>query len=730
MTRSTGRGRVLALSAFTLTAGFVSAAAAETIETVVVTAERRTVDLQKTPLAATVLTADDLTKKNVTNVEGLMFATPSLTVNNFGQGNDFNIRGIGKGESNIQTPSGVVTYRDGVPVLGTFAQEEPYYDISDVQVLRGPQGTFGGTNATGGVVYIRERAPDLAGGYSGYGQIMAGDYGHVDLQGAVNVPISNDFAARFALNAERRDSFYTITKGAGFSGDPGRIQHISGRASFLWQPMDNLEITFRTDYSYLDNGGYPADPVGSPNDIFHIQNNAPNMAVDQMWRNVLEARYTLQDGIQLRSLTSYQSIRASEVIDLDGGNGAGLTFSDVGFIRTWTQEVDAISPDTGPFTWVLGGFFQHEDDDLPQRPGNRQFDIGFPPGVVDVVLVYHTPKQHEAVFGQATYAFTDALQLQVGARYNHSTFDLVDQGQTLLFGVPIPGTTQHVPCTGGDPDCGPVSRLGHQGDSKLTGKVALNWNVDDANFLYAFFATGHKDGGQNTNANQPAIIQPEEVRNVEVGWKAKFMGDHIRTQLDAYWNDYKNFQVTFYDPTTQTNPIRNAPSAKIMGIEAQAQGQWDQFSFDFAASYLHGHFGNFFAVNGVASPPLTCDAHTGGTDPNCVNLSGEELVYAPNWTISVGAQYVFPIGDGQTLTPRLDYALVGSQWASVFHSPLLRLEERNILNAQLTYAWPGSWELTGFVTNFTDQHYVAAANVSLRYAGSPLEFGFRLTKGF
>jgi len=700
-----------------------------TIETVVVTAERRAVDLQKTPLAATVLNAEDLVRRNVTSVDQLMFVTPSLTINNFGQGNDFNIRGIGKGESNIQTPSGVVTYRDGIPVLGGFVQEEPYYDIDSVQVLRGPQGTFGGTNATGGVVFINERNPDIAGGYTGYVEGQVGDYADVGVQGAVNVPLSDNFAARFALNAERRDSFWTIVKGAGFSGDPGRLQRISARASFLWQPIESLQITFKTDYNYVDNGGYPADPSGSPNDIFHISNNAANMAVDMSLRSVLDVKYTFDDGMVLRSLSGYQYARASEVIDLDGTNLASLTFGDIGIIKIWSQELNLISPDTGPLTWIVGGFFEHETDDLPPRAGNKQFDIGVPQGIVDIVLTYHTPKQHEAVFGQIAYDFTDALQLQLGARYNNSTFDLIDHQSVLLFGAPIPGTTFVVPCVGPTAAC-PVSRSGHESDSKITGKVALNWKVDDANFAYIFFATGHKDGGQNTTSNEPANILPEEVRNVEVGWKSTFADGHIRTQLDGYWNDYKNFQVSLFDPTTQTTPILNAPSAKIMGIEAQAQGSWDQFSFDFSAAYLHSRFGQFFAINGAGTPGLTCTLHGGGTDPACQNLTGENLVYAPNWTVNAGAQYAFPIGDGATLTPRLDYALVGPQWASVFHSPVLHMADRNILNAQLSYRWSGSWDLTGYVTNFTDQHYVAAENVSLRYAGPPLQFGVRLTKTF
>ncbi len=693
------------------------------IETVVVTAERRTVDVQKAPLAATVLSGEDLQKRSVNTVDALERVTPSLTVNNFGQGNDFNIRGIGKGESNIQTPSGVVTYRDGVPILGGFVQEEPYYDISDIEVLRGPQGTFAGANATGGAVFIKEKNPDLSGDLSGYVQGQVGNYTDVAVQGAVNIPVTDDFAARIALDTERHDSFWTITKGAGFSGHPGRYQAVSGRVSFLWQPMQNLDVLFKTDVNYFDNGGYPADPSTATNDIFHIGNNTHNMAVDDSVRSVLDVKYTFDDGMVLRSVSGFQDARASEQIDLDGTAVLPFTFRDIGKIRIWSEELNLISPDTGPFTWILGGFFQHEDDDLPAKGG---FDIGFPPGIVDVVLAYHTPKQHEAVFGQVTYKFSDELELQAGARFNNSTFDLKDIQQTLLFGTPIPGTTFVVPCTGPTPNC-PVTRTGHESDNKVTGKVSLNWTPDDRNFFYVFFATGHKDGGQNTTANEPANIKPEEVRNVEVGWKGNFWDDHIRTQLDGYWNDYKDFQVTLFDPATQTSPILNAPSAKTMGIELSAQGQWDRFSFDMSAGWEHARFGSFFASPGGA---LVCDPHTGPASPTCVNLTGETTVYTPSWTFNAGMQYVIPLRNGDSLTPRIDYAHVSQQWTSVFHSPAVSLGPRNLINTQLSYDFADDWDVTAYATNLFDLHYVAAANVSLRYAGPPRQFGLRVTKAF
>ena len=136
---------------------------AEVLGDVVVTAERRTSNLQMTAVAATVLTGEDLTNKAVTSLDQLQFAAPSTTIQNFGQGNFFNVRGIGKSEATTAVGVGVITYRDGVAAFPAYFQTEPYYDIGSLELLRGPQGTFAGANATGGAVFITARNPDFSG---------------------------------------------------------------------------------------------------------------------------------------------------------------------------------------------------------------------------------------------------------------------------------------------------------------------------------------------------------------------------------------------------------------------------------------------------------------------------------------------------------------------------------------------------------------------------------------
>ena len=215
----------------------------DTSDEIVVTAERRTENLQTAPLAATVISGDDLAGKGVTTVDPLQFVSPATTVDNFGQGNDFNIRGIGKGEHNTQTSTGVITYRDGVATFPGYFTLEPYYDIASVEILRGPQGTFGGQNCNRRRGVRQHQQPDhrrrrsrLCCGPNRQLQRLAAR------KGAVNLPISDTLAARIAFNTEQRDSFYKFTGPGGtpYNGNPGDLREYSARFSLLWKPNSDV----------------------------------------------------------------------------------------------------------------------------------------------------------------------------------------------------------------------------------------------------------------------------------------------------------------------------------------------------------------------------------------------------------------------------------------------------------------------------------------------------------
>jgi len=688
---------------------------ANTLEEVVVTAERRTSNLQTTAVAASVLSGEELANKGVSNIEQLQFSVPSVTVQNSGQGNSFNIRGIGKTENNSSVGVGVITYRDGVAVFPAYFQNEPFFDIASLEVLRGPQGTFAGQNATGGAVFITERNPDLN-GFGGYVTGQAGNYNDIRVQGAVNLPLGDTLAARIAANHETRDSFYDVI-GTPSRGRPGALETNSVRGSLLWQPNDRARILLKSDYTFHDMGGYPTSPIFSTLPLHTIATNGPYAAQDETSRTVLNASYEFDNGITIRSISGAQYGTTYIRSDADGTNTLPFTFYDEVEQRLLSQEITLVSPDTDRLTWILGAYYQ--DDLITFPPGQfvtTQYVSATLPILYDTFLEGDNPKTTAAVFGQVTYDLTDSLELQVGARYTQSTVENHAKLAAPLLGLAL---TQN----------------DRSEEDALTGKVALNWTLDDDNFLYGFVARGHKAGGlngPNLAFVAPKPFEGEDVTDFEAGWKSTMFDGHVRTQLGGYYNIYQNFQINIGDPTTPsiTSILNVTDDTIIYGLEASAQGRFGALAFDAGLSVSHSELGRFFAADPRRARTGACDQNTGPASGNCVNLEGNAQTFAPEMTLSLGVQYDFAVGSG-TLTPRIDYSHISDSWASIFASDALgdHLTERDIVNAQLTYE-QDDWKLQAYSTNLGDLDYVASVKSGQRYAGAPRQYGVRLTRNF
>ncbi|MDQ0465034.1 iron complex outermembrane receptor protein [Caulobacter ginsengisoli] len=713
--------RAFLLSASVLALGWSGAAMAQTtppppkddtqVDEVVVTAERRSTNLQQTPIAATVITGAKLEEKGITSVDQLQFVVPAAVINNFGQGIDFNIRGIGKSEHNSQTLTGVITYRDNIATFPGYFTGEPYYDVASVEVLRGPQGTFVGQNATGGAVFVNTNNPVVGGSTSGYIAGQLGNYADIAAQGAVSIPLGDTFAARIAFNAEQRDSFYDITGPATATGNEG-LRFYNARLTLVWKPTDKLTVNFKTDYNYLNYGGYPSDPVLSPNDPFKITANAPMFARDRFVRSALRADYVFDNGITFRSVSGYQYGNTAYKADLDGRSTGFNTFYDYVQEETYSQELNLISPDTGRVKWVAGAYFQADEAKFP--PG--QFFIGIPPGSIftQYTLYGTNPKQNTAVFGQVGFKLTDSLELQVGARYSRTT--TTNHVHVLQYGLPI---TQEQSAK----------------SNNTSGKVALNWTINPHHFVYAFVATGYKPGGLNVpvGLGLPAPFGPEKVTEYEVGWKAGFFGGQLRTQIDAFYNDYKGFQVIIGYPAFPTFgfELNNPNPTRMYGVEFQAEAVFGDLSIDAGGAWMKSELGKFYAHDPRIPGVVACDPETGPVGPGCFNLDGRDQTYAPEVTANIGIQYRFTLDNGDRLIPRLNYGYVSPQWATLFENRARgdRIEQRNIFNAQ--FAWThGDVITTLYATNLTDQHYIGAINSGLRFAGPPRQFGIRVMKAF
>lgn len=769
-----------------------SSASSGGIEEVVVTAERRSENLMTTPITASVLSGTDLVNRDVVNVNSLMFIAPNVTVNDLGQGIDFDIRGIGKGEHNTQTPVGVVTYRDGVATFPGYLTAEPFYDIKSVEVYRGPQGTFVGQNATGGAVFVTTNDPEIGGGYDGYVMGQYGNYNDEALQGAVNIPVSDDLAIRVSGFGEKRDSWYTITDSDPADNCPhdkyvgckkgynnADLRQAAGRLSVLWQPTSNFVVSLKYDALYQNYGAAPAVPysqllpVGAlvqpyyvPNpyhdsNLYHITANAPMGRLDAEQRAILKMDYTFGNGIKLQSISDYNVGTTRWRADLDGGdysnpslynffplysNLADWTFFDAVDEKAYSEEINLISPDNQPITWVFGLYGQ-ENDYTWESPDKFWIGIGerFPGGPAPNPSNFYqftsytfqgkTTNLDLAAFGQVEAKLGDGFQVSLGGRWtetrSHNDVDIWNYGNgafATCYYAPFYATT-----------CSAIPDVQTQKSSRPTFKAALDWNSGDGDFLYAFVATGYTGGGLNTFTapeTGPAPFHPVTDTDYEAGWKrTSWFDGHLRTEVDAFYTTYDHFQITLSDPITPFNTYEiNLPRpTDIYGLEGETQATFGQFSLTANVGLLKSSLASFWAVdpryNVIASG--TCNPNTGGTDVYCKNVKGHPITYAPSFTFNLGAQYIFNLGNGDTLTPRASYAHVASQWASIFDNPALgdRLGVRDLVSAQFEYQ-TGNWLVTLYGDNLLDKQYVASNNSGGLYAGTPRQYGIRVTKLF
>lgn len=725
------------------------------VETVTVTAERRTTDLQTTPIPVTALGEIELEEKSVERLEDLQFATPSMTVANAALTQNVTIRGIGLKSGSPRASPGVAVYRDGV-LVPQILNQTAFFDIGAVETLRGPQGTFAGSYSTGGAVYVNSQDPGFE-RVSGYLSTGARSYNGYGLDGALNVPLSDSFAMRIALNGQTRDSYYEFINGGGGSPPPGGLRELGGRIGLLWQPDPALRALVKVEGVRREAGGrdYRPRPGGTyaslaPADRRTLDFDTDQFTFERTRRAVLRLDWELANGVTLRSVTGGNDNYADNVDDLDGSAGVvpGATGNEQHQIvseRTWSQELDLISPDDWRFSWVLGAYVYRTRIDVGIDASTAPAAGRVPTARIDI----DTRKGNHGFFGHGRYHFTPALQGELGVRWS-SAFTS-DDGVINVFNVFGPGVSLVLADDGRHDDTGIV-----------TGKVGLNWTVNDDNYLFGFVAKGFSPGTANASgailspafvANpgaNPALnqVEPETVINYETGWRSTLLNGGLRTQLGLFYSDYADFQITNRNLRTgQGGALVNADAATLYGFEVQAQLAAGDFQADVSLTAMKSRIDNAVLVDetpglvptGPAPMPQCVPATgPGGTagPGGCwnyatFNVSGNEMSFAPKWTLTAGLQRGFHLGQG-VLIPRVNYSYVGEQWTSIQEStaPINDLlGARSLLNASLSYDW-GNWRVRGFVDNLTDELYVSGTFIQNEFYGAPRTFGVELSRRF
>jgi iron complex outermembrane receptor protein len=675
---------------------------------IVVTAQRREENLQDVPIAASVLSGEELENQGVDGLVALQFAAPGLSVTDISSANILNIRGIGRSAVDIELSSGVVIYRDGVPTFPGYFQNEPYYDIESIEVLRGPQGTFVGKSAAGGAIFINTASPDL----SGFSGRIEGEVGNFDQFGGtaiVNAPLSSEFAVRVAYHHFERGEPLVDSLTGPYTGRPGRPNLDSIRFGALWEPTNNFSFELRVDLSDLDFGGGIASAAGLP--LYDLFFTGDYDYVDRSARVVGQFSYTFDSGHELRSTTGYQFTNTVNDNGFRGRDDTFGQFESSGDFELISEEINLISPSgpEHPFSYVIGAFAQRTDQEIfeYERDG---FNIFGAPGDLGGFVIssdfpyfsfgapYRNREDELAVFADLRYRFSDQWEAEFGIRYSRYE---VDNSTNIVFG------------NGASPPALPFY-VADQGftENDVDGKLAITFHPTPDHNIYALVARGHVTAGFGL-ANG-LYFDKEIVWSYEGGWKATWAGGTVTTQVGAFYQTLSNFQAQFEEENLQINVIRNSLSgSEIYGLEAAIQARLGNFNFDASLALLESNLGTY--------PPVV-SPFTG----QVVTISGAQAPFSPSFAFNALASYEFPLGGEYTLTPRATFSYVSSQNGTLIEDPSTTMGSRTLVNAGLRLD-SGRWYAELWATNLFDERYLAGVQNfgNQAFPGPPRQYGLR-----
>ncbi len=645
------------------------------LEDIVVTARRRAENLQQVPISATALTSAQLASSGISTSNQLAQVTPSLNINGtFETVPKVTLRGVGTNDFLPNMNPAVATNIDEVYVGLATSQLQQLYDIDRVEVLRGPQGTLFGKNATGGAISIFSAKPDLD-DYSAAINASYGNYDYFATDGHVNVPLGQDTAVRLSFATRDRDGFvHNLTTGEKNRQQDnwsGRVQllHESGDLKVLlklFRAVTNVDVLHRLPIGVIDPdtkgfliGGVTNAGYRDSGDPYNIRQDADTFDRSREVGASANLEYELGD-VTLTSISAYQAVQRTALDDVDGSPYAVANLGYGNKSRFYSQEL-RLNGKAGNLDWIVGGHFYNErhryngdyrffectlDNSCtfitglnpPYPPGNV-----FPSGPFAGLPVaygqnlrYVQNNESRAIFGEVNYEITPQLEVTGGLRYTSETRKIASESQSFLLAngaSPYPGIPGY-----------PLFQ-GRKTWTNLSGRAILQYKPSDTTMAYASYSTGFRSGNWNGNAANrieqlSTPVNPETLTNYEIGVKTELFDRRLRFNLSAFYSKYDDLQVAIFVGTV--SQLRNAASAKIYGGEAEITAvPVPGLTARLAAGYTHATYGDFCdrGLAPIDSPRIPFDTACGN------DLTGLRLPNAPRLTLAGSLDYGFDVGD-------------------------------------------------------------------------------------
>lgn len=691
------------------------------IAEIVVTAQKRAENLQDVPVSVTALTADTLAARGVNNVLALNNMAPGMRIsaNDAAANPKIYIRGVGLSDFNPNASSGVGVYIDGVYIGSPLAQMAGFFDLAQVEVLRGPQGTLYGRNTNGGAINITTKRPTQS--FTADASVEYATFNAKTVEAAVGGPIIADKLAFRAAGQWVKDDGYTYNRVTG--NNVNAADHWAGRVSLLFTPTDNFEMLTQVN-RYVNRGDaiapqhralFPstaaatgADGLCAPNayasgactDLLGYADTDKNSrALDanlegkdkvDLFGASNQATWSF-NGMQLVSVTAWQWAHRNDVENTDGSPAQMLEINYRSRQHQLTQELRLQSDNpSGRVNWVLGGYFMDEtvkdntrqdtlrdlrplfvtpDNPTGLSPENSVAVFGWP---------YTQTTKGYAVFGQADYKITDKLTGTVGLRWSADKKHMNYQSQ-IEDGLIVLLTSDQ-----------------KKTFSAFSGRLGLRYEVTDDTNVYATYNRGYKSGGFFGGlATTPEEVEPydnETLDAYEVGMKSEFFDRRVRLNVSGFYYDYKNQQVFAQALRNGLTVLvlDNAANSKVYGGEAEITARPIQpLTITAGLSLLHAKYGDYFSE---------------GQD-----FTGNWLPQSPKVTFNTSATWVAPLANGSSIVANVDANYSSKVYFDNSNASRLSQDAVWIAGAQVSWRSPDQKiEAGAFARNLFDKTYVVS----------------------
>lgn len=664
---------------------------------IIVTAQKRAESLQDVPLSISALNDEALKANNATNLESVSLLVPGVQISSGEAKAIVAIRGIST-QSILGVAEGAVAIHiDDYYLTRTNAAIGSFLDVNRVEVLKGPQGTLYGRNATAGTINIITNKPtdkfELSASAEGLMIDDSGSGNNYGVKGTlvVNAPLNDAIQTRVAIMKVNRGGYFTGIYPDGHKIDLGNADEWYVRAHIKAQLGDTVSWLVTSDNYWADDKGYfihitgrsrPDVPIiGTPE--FPFIENSRKIFVDEPFGNTPSMHaitstleWTASDNLTLRSLTQYRRTKYSLFGEFDD------TWADVSANRyratskVFSQEFQA-SFDVKRLSGIIGLYYLHET--LPFEQYFR-LDGVFPTANLYLNGVGKTDAY--AVFGDLTYALTDTLKLTLGGRYSHEKKDGVQDARFQAGDAVLAGNV------------GPLDAATF---NSFTPKVVIKYEPSQDLTLYASFQKGFKSGGFNIGSlNQNTPYAPEKIDAYEAGVKYR-AGRQFSINAAAFWSDYKNLQLE--DSIGNETVIRNAAKARIKGFEFDsAIRPVENLTINLSGMYLD--------AKATSDQPIFNPLY--GTFDN---VKGNSLPRASKYSGTVSASYAIGFANGAELTPLFTASYRSHQYLTIFNNELVAQDHYWWLRASLTYrSADEKWSVALFGDNLTNEYVLTSAN--------------------